>query len=339
MFFNLKEKESFTLYCTSIQRRLRRNRQSPAIRSLLQENFLRKTDFIAPLFVQEGEKTKTAIPFFPDTYIYSVDLLIKKAEDLHKKGIQAIALFPRVASSLKTEKGEEALNPKGLIPKCIEILKKELPNLLLIVDIALDPYTSHGQDGVLDEKGEVDNDETIFLLAKMALLYAEKGADIVAPSDMMDGRIGYIRKKLDEKGYQKTSLLSYSIKYASCLYSPFRSAVQAKIQKDKKSYQLPYANTRESLLEATEDEKEGADILLVKPASFYLDIISELRKRTLLPIAAYQVSGEYAMLKKACEENIAPYPEIFLEATMAIKRAGANLIFSYAAEELLPFID
>ncbi len=337
MFFNLKEKDS--AYFQSLQRRLRRNRKTPSIRSLLREISLRKEDFIAPLFIQEGKKQENPIPYFPSVFVHSLDLLLKKAHFLFEKGIQAVALFPKIDSSLKKEKGEEALNPKGLIPRAIELLKRELPHLTLVLDIALDPYTNHGHDGILDTEGEVENDTTVSLLGKMALLYAEKGADILAPSDMMDGRIGYIRRKLDQKGYQKVSILSYSIKYASCFYAPFRSAVDSKLQKDKKSYQIPYTNTRESLLEALEDEKEGADILMVKPAGFYLDIIYQLKKQTLLPVAAYQVSGEYAMLKKACEEKLLPYPEAFLEAILSIKRAGADLIFSYAVEEILPYLD
>lgn len=323
----------------SLLRRLRRNRKNPGIRSLLQETVLQKNDLIAPLFVLPGDKKTTPFSHFPNISAYSIEELVKKAEELHTQGIQAVALFPCIDPSLKDAIGSEALNPRGTIPQALSLLKKEIPSLNLIVDIALDPYTTHGHDGVLEETGLVDNDNTVFILGKMALLYAEKGADVVAPSDMMDGRIQYIRNQLEGGGHKNTTILSYSIKYASHYYGPFRFAMGSKlIAADKKNYQMNPANVREALLEAELDEKEGADILMVKPAGLYLDVIAKLRQTTFLPIAAYQVSGEYAMLHQACQKGYLPYPEAILEAVLAIKRAGADCILTYAVEDLLPLL-
>ncbi|PIS00619.1 MAG: porphobilinogen synthase [Chlamydiae bacterium CG10_big_fil_rev_8_21_14_0_10_35_9] len=315
--------------------RLRRNRRLPSIRNLIKETHLTPQDLILPFFVIEGEKTSQAVKNFPGIYRLSKDLLLKKAEEIHSQGVQAIALFPVIEPSLKTESAHEALNPKGIIPETVRYLKKHLPSVCIITDIALDPFTSHGHDGIVKEE-EVLNDETIKILAKMSLVHAEAGADFIAPSDMMDGRIGYIRKALDISGFTNTGILSYSAKYASSLYNPFRFALNSNLQfGNKKTYQMDPANQKEALLEAELDEKEGADILMVKPASLYLDVISKLREKTNKPIAAYHVSGEYAMVEAAHQLGYLDKTKVFYETLLSIKRAGADMIFSYATETVL----
>ena len=330
-----KEKEK-GLSPLNLAKRFRRNRKNSSIRALVQENYLRVTDFVVPFFLTE----ENTLPWESNNpfYRWSINNLLKKAFFLHEKGVQAIALFPCIDPSLKKANGQEALNPDGLIPKAIEVLKKEIPSLTLILDLALDPFTSHGHDGIVDERNRIDNDATVHILGQMALLYAEKGADILAPSDMMDGRVGFIRNLLEKNQFPDTCIMSYSVKYASSFYAPFRKVVGSSLSfGDKKTYQMNPANSREALLEARQDEEEGADFLLVKPAGFYLDIIAKIKEKTNLPLAAYQVSGEYAMLKNACTQGLLPYPDAFLESLISIKRAGADLIFSYAVEEILPF--
>ncbi|MDE3045297.1 MAG: porphobilinogen synthase [Verrucomicrobiota bacterium] len=316
--------------------RLRRNRRTEAIRQMVQETELRASDLIAPFFIIEGERRSQTIPSLPEIERVTVDRMVEKAERLHRKGVQAIALFPALESGLRTEGAEEAWNSDGLIPRAIREIKKEIPSLCVIADVALDPYTSHGHDGLVNERGEILNDETIECLIKMAMVQAEAGIDLVAPSDMMDGRVRAIREALDKVGKQHVGVLAYSAKYASSLYAPFREALDVRLKfGDKKSYQLNPANVREALLEAKLDEEEGADILLVKPALFYLDIIARLRQQTNRPIAAYHVSGEYAMVMAAGQLGYLDPTRVFHEALVSIKRAGADLIFTYAAERVL----
>lgn len=319
--------------------RPRRNRKTFAIRALLEETTLTPKDLIAPLFLIEGNKLQEPITTMPGIHRISIDQLIQVAESIHASGILAIALFPSIEPSLKNESASYALNQNGLVPRAIQLLKKELPSLCVITDIALDPFTNHGHDGIIDETGEVLNDPTVEVLATMALIHAEAGADIVAPSDMMDGRIKAIRKHLDRHGYQNVSILSYAVKYASSLYAPFREAVGSELLSGhKKSYQLNVANTKEALREAKLDEEEGADLLMVKPALHSLDIITTLKKHSLLPIGGYHVSGEYAMVMAAHQAGILDADRVFLEALLCIKRSGADFIFSYAASRVLPLL-
>lgn len=319
--------------------RLRRNRQTPAIRSLVQETRLCPSDLIHPFFILEGSEKKESIASMPGVERLSLDLILRQAEHLHKQGIQAIALFPTIDKALKSERGEEAWNPEGLVPRAIRVIKRSLPSLCVIADVALDPYTVHGHDGIASPSGEILNDETLESLSCMAAALAEAGADFVAPSDMMDGRVGAIRKTLDSAGFTKTGILSYSIKYASSLYAPFRDALHSHLAfGDKKTYQMDPANRREAMLEARLDEEEGADILMVKPATLYLDVISQLREETHKPIAAYHVSGEYAMVLAAHEKGYLNAEKVFYETLLSIKRAGADMIFTYAAPIVLPYL-
>lgn len=321
----------------SIPIRLRRNRKSDSIRRMVQETTLLPSDLIVPMFLIEGINRRVPISTLPGVERITIDQAILEALQLHKRGIQAIALFPVIDPILKSPGGEEAWNPNGLLVRAVKELKKELPSLCVIADVALDPYTSHGHDGLVSERGEILNDETIECLIRMSLCQAEAGIDLVAPSDMMDGRIRAIREALDKEGFTNVGILSYSAKYASALYGPFRDAVNAKLQfGDKKTYQMDPANIREALLEAKLDEDEGADILMVKPASIYLDVIAKLREQTKRPIAAYHVSGEYAMIMAAHQAGYLDGPKVFYETILSIKRAGADLIFTYAAHHLLP---
>ena len=315
--------------------RLRRNRSSGAIRELLQETRLHASDFVAPFFLIEGHQKSIPIRSMPGVYRLSIDMLLREVESLPQQGIQAIALFPALADDCRTECASEAWNPDGLIPRAIYAVKQAFPSICVIADVALDPYTSHGHDGLMNESGEIENDPTVERLIRMSSLYASVGIDFVAPSDMMDGRVGAIRSALDEEGYERVGILAYSAKYASSLYSPFRDAVgTAPLKGDKKSYQLNPANRREALLEAALDESEGADILMVKPALLYLDIIRELRDQSPRPIAAYHVSGEYAMVLAAHQMGYLDASKVFYESLLSIKRAGADLIFTYA----LPYV-
>lgn len=320
----------------SLPIRLRRNRKTESIRRLVQETTLSPADLTAPFFLVEGKNQRVPIEKMPGVYRLSLDLLLKKANQLHERGILSMCLFPVIDPSLKTEMAEEAWNANGLLARAIRTLKKELPSLCVIADVALDPFTSHGHDGLVNEKGEIVNDETVRRLVRMSLMQAEAGIDFVAPSDMMDGRVGAIRAALDKEGYSQTGILAYSAKYASSLYGPFRDAVNASLQfGDKKTYQMDPANVREALLEAELDELEGADVLMIKPASLYLDVIAKLREQTKKPIAAYHVSGEYAMVMAAEQMNCLNAPKVFYETLLSIKRAGADLIFTYAIEHVL----
>lgn len=323
-------------YESYMLQRPRRNRKTAAIRGLLQEQTLSPGNIIAPIFVLDGCNCQEIIETMPGVYRLSIDRAIRQAEQWHARGILAVALFPVIDPALKTNDGSEALREEGLIPEAIRLFKRHLPNMVVITDIALDPFTSHGHDGLIDENGYVINDTTVTVLAEMAALHAACGADLVAPSDMMDGRVRAIRQELDQKGFINTGILAYTAKYASSLYSPFREALRSSLQfGDKKSYQMNGANSREAIRELFLDEEEGADIVMVKPALFYLDIIAKMRSMSQLPIAAYHVSGEYAMVMAAHERGMLNADAIFYEAAMSIRRAGADLIITYAVDSLL----
>ncbi len=320
-------------------KRPRRNRKNPAIRALCQETYLSPQDFIMPFFVLEGQKRNETNPSLPGLYKYSSDLIVQEAERLHKAGVPGVLLFPVVESHKKDPTGSYALSSTSDLLQTIQLLKQEIPSLCVMVDVALDPYTSHGHDGVIDETGKVLNDETVSILSELSLLFASSGADFVAPSDMMDGRVEAIRKTLDIKGFQETGILSYTAKYASSLYGPFRDILQSQLKAgDKKSYQMDPRNIREALREAQLDEEEGADVLMVKPALFYLDVLAKIKEQTHLPLCAYHVSGEYAMILAAEEKNYLQADKAFMEALISIKRAGADFMISYALPRILPFL-
>ena len=317
-------------------RRPRRNRKSQSIRKLVAETRLHPSDLIAPFFIIEGFQLREPIYSLPGIERLSIDQLLVEAELLYQAGVQAIALFPNIEPHLKDMEGSQALDADGLIPKAIRHLKAHLPALSIIADVALDPYTSHGHDGLVDSNGHVMNDPTVKVLAQQSQILADAGADILAPSDMMDGRIGVIRNALDASGFTDVSLCAYTAKYASSFYAPFRDACGSQLAfGDKKTYQMDPANRREALIEATLDSNEGADMLLVKPALCYLDVIAALRSTSSLPICAYQVSGEYAMIMAGGQAGYLDSQAALFEATLAIKRAGADLIFSYGTKQLL----
>jgi porphobilinogen synthase len=303
---------------------------------MVRETRLSAHDLVAPIFLIEGEKQRIPIVSMPGVERLSIDLAVKEAKELHDRGIQSVALFPVIDPALKSANAEEAWNPDGLLARAIREIKFALPSLCIIADVALDPFSLHGHDGLVSEKGEILNDPTIECLIQMSLMQAKAGVDFVAPSDMMDGRVGAIREALDEEGFNSVGILAYSAKYASALYSPFRDALQVKLGfGDKKTYQMDPANLREALFEAALDEVEGADILMVKPATLYLDVIARLRDQTKRPIAAYHVSGEYAMVMAAHNAGYLDAPKVFYEAFLSIKRAGADLIFTYAIKQVL----
>lgn len=318
-----------------LTKRPRRNRKSTAIRSLVQETHLHPSHLIAPLFVLEGENQKQTIPSMPGVYRQSVDLLVKEVKELYTLGIRAIDLFPVIPAEKKDSWGTEATHQGNLLQQAIVTLKREIPEMCIMVDVALDPYTDHGHDGLVNEKGEIINDETLEILGKMALHAAEAGADVIAPSDMMDGRVAYIRKCLDKAGFTDVSILSYAVKYASAFYGPFRDALHSGLKfGDKKTYQMNPANCREALLESELDELEGADMLLIKPALPYLDVIAKVREQTYLPVGAYQVSGEYAMVMAAAQNGWLDAERTMMECLLSIKRAGADFIFTYSARSI-----
>jgi porphobilinogen synthase len=310
-------------------------------RRLMREHHLRTDDLIYPMFVMEGHQKEEAIPSMPGINRQSIDLVIDTAKECFKLGIPAIALFPVVDAQLKTEDAKEAYNPEGLIPRVVALLKQHVPQLGVITDIALDPYTSHGQDGLIDASGYVLNDETVAVLIKQALSHAKAGADIVAPSDMMDGRIGKIREALEKEGLIHTRILAYSAKYASSFYGPFRDAVGSSKnlgKSDKNSYQMDPANTDESLTEVELDINEGADMVMVKPGLPYLDIVYRVKTTFGVPTYAYQVSGEYAMLKAASQNGWLDEKAVVMESLLAFKRAGADGILSYYAMEVAKWL-
>jgi porphobilinogen synthase len=306
-------------------------------RRLMREHHLRTDDLIYPVFVMEGHQKEEAIPSMPGIKRQSADLIIDTAKECFKLGIPAIALFPVIDANFKTEDAKEAYNPKGLIPRVVALLKQHVPQLGVITDVALDPYTSHGQDGLIDASGYVLNDETVAVLIKQALSHAKAGADIVAPSDMMDGRIGKIREALEKEGLIHTKILAYSAKYASSFYGPFRDAVGSSKnlgKSDKNSYQMDPANTDEALTEVELDINEGADMVMVKPGLPYLDIVYRVKTAFGVPTYAYQVSGEYAMLKAASQNGWLDEKAVVMESLLAFKRAGADGILSYYAMEV-----
>ena len=324
------------LYPYPLLHRHRRNRKNAAIRALVSETQLHVSDLVYPVFITEGTQQKEAIRAMPGVYRLSLDLLIKDLEILVKNGLQAIAPFPVVPEHKKTKTATEAYNPHSLISNAISLIKKEFPELLLMTDIALDPFNSDGHDGIVGSQGEIQNDSSVEVLCKMALMHAASGADFVCPSDMMDGRIGAIRKALDLAGFEDTGIMSYSAKYASAFYGPFREALSSAPKSgDKKTYQMDPANSREAILEVSADIQEGADMVMVKPAQSYLDIISKINAQFDVPIAAYQVSGEYAMLAFAIEKGVLHRENSILESLLSIKRAGARMIWTYFAKELI----
>ncbi|ANV89148.1 delta-aminolevulinic acid dehydratase (plasmid) [Picosynechococcus sp. PCC 7117] len=313
--------------------RPRRLRRTTALRRMVRETTLTVNDFIYPLFVMEGEGQKAEIPSMPGCFRYSLDLLLAEVATAYDLGIGAIALFPLIPDYQKDNAGTESYNPAGLIPRAIRAVKEALPNMVVITDVALDPYSSEGHDGIVED-GEILNDETVAVLVKQALMHAEAGADFVAPSDMMDGRVGAIRRALDAAGWINVGILAYSAKYASAYYGPFRDALDSAPQfGDKKTYQMDPANGQEALKEVELDILEGADIVMVKPALAYLDIIYRIKQRTNLPVAAYNVSGEYAMVKAAAKRGWLDEQTVMLETLTSMKRAGADLILTYFAKE------
>ena len=316
----------------SMIKRGRKLRKSQNIRDLVQETTLTVNDLIQPIFIIEGKNKSEKIPSMPDIERKSLDLQLNYINLLINKGIKSIILFPSIDEKKKNSKATEALNPNGLIPKAIQKIKKKFPDLILITDIALDPYNSDGHDGILKDN-EILNDETVSILVKQALLHAKCGADFVSPSDMMDGRVVRIREALDKKGFHNTGIISYAAKFASCLYGPFRDALNSEPKKgNKKSYQLNPANSNEALKELIDDENEGADMLIVKPASLYLDIILKAKSSSLIPIVAYQVSGEYSMIKFSAKNKLIDLDSAIFESLISMKRAGAKLIITYFAE-------
>ena len=318
--------------------RNRRTRNSSSMRSLLQEHHLTPNDFIVPLFVVEGKQIQEAIPSMPGYFRLSLDLLAAKAVSLWKQDLKAILLFVKVADHLKDNKGTEALNPTGLMQRAIKTIKNAVPEMIVMTDVALDPYSSFGHDGIV-EKGKVLNDPTVTVLSEMALSHAQAGADVVAPSDMMDGRVLAIRNQLEDAQFHDTMIMSYSAKYASAFYGPFRDALDsAPGFGDKKTYQMDFGNRQEALEETQRDINEGADIVMVKPGLAYLDIIRDLKNNIQTPIAAYQVSGEYAMLKAAAAQGWLDHDQVMLEQLLSFKRAGAQLIATYFAEEATKLI-
>ena len=320
--------------------RLRRNRQSSWIRNLVEEHSLTSNDLIWPVFICEGKNKKEEIKSMPNVYRYSIDNLNEVKDIAESQNINLIALFPYTPEELKSNDGKEALNPENLVCKSIDQLSRANKSFGLMCDVALDPYTDHGHDGLINDSGKIINDETNELLVKQALLYAECGADVIAPSDMMDGRIGMIRNQLEKNDFQDTLILSYAAKYASAMYSPFRDAVgsSSSLKSDKKTYQMNINNSDEAIREASMDISEGADILMVKPGISYLDIIYRIKHELNFPTFAYQVSGEYSLIKLAAEKSLVDEKAVVLEQLASFKRAGADAIITYFAPEVSKFI-
>ena len=314
--------------------RLRRYRKKDWVRRLVEENSLSTNDLIWPLFICEGKNKKESIKSMPGVYRYSIDKINKLVERAIIKKIPMIALFPYTPVNKKDKNGTEALNKNNLICKTLREIKKNFNEIGVMCDVALDPYTSHGHDGII-KNNYVDNDETVKILIKQSLLQARMGCDVIAPSDMMDGRIGQIRKALDKNGYQLVQILSYAVKYASNFYGPFRDAIGSKInlKNDKKNYQMDFKNSKEALREVALDIKEGADFVMVKPGMPYLDIIKSVKDNFKIPVFAYQVSGEYSIIKNAIKNNFLNN-DIILESLVSFKRAGANAIVTYFADEI-----
>jgi porphobilinogen synthase len=323
--------------------RNRRLRTNEAIRSLVRETIISPNDFIVPLFVVEGKGIKEEIPSMPNYFRMSLDNIEKEVRELWKLGLKSVLLFVKVPDNLKDNKGTEALNPNGLMQRAIKTVKNATPGMLVMTDVALDPFSSFGHDGIV-ENGQIANDITSAILAEMSVSHAEAGADFVAPSDMMDGRILEIRDALEDAGYINTGILAYSAKYASAHYGPFRDALDSApvdlqdVPKDKKSYQMDYHNRIEAIRETLMDIEEGADIVMVKPGISYLDIVREIKNAVEVPVAVYQVSGEYAMIKAASQRGWLDHDAVMMEQVTAIKRAGADMIASYFAKDVVKLI-
>lgn len=319
-------------------RRPRRNRKSAAIRAMVQENVLSVNDLMYPLFLIAGENKKEQVVSMPGIYRYSLDLLLQEIKECVALGIKGFCVFPSLGEDKKDTYATEGYNTNGLYIQALLEIKNLFPNIALMTDIAMDPYSSDGHDGIV-ENGEILNDETLAILGKMALAQAKAGADILGPSDMMDGRVGYIRNVLDEAGYTNVSIMSYTVKYASAFYGPFRDALDSAPKfGDKKTYQMNPANAKEALIEADLDIEEGADMIMVKPALAYLDIIKSLKDNYDVPITAYNVSGEYAMIKAAAEKGWVDGEKIMLESLLSMKRAGADIILTYFAKEVAKIV-
>ncbi|MEO5591532.1 MAG: porphobilinogen synthase [Chitinophagaceae bacterium] len=321
-----------------LQKRNRILRLSPSIRSLVAETTLSPNDFIAPLFIDEGENIKMEIASMPNYYRNSLDVTVKEVKDLFSMGIKCILLFVKAKDDTKDNTGKEAWNKEGLMQRSIRTIKEAVPEMIIMTDVALDPYSIYGHDGIVKE-GEIVNDETVDALVKMSISHAEAGADFVAPSDMMDGRIGAIRKALEENNYTKTGIMAYSAKYASCFYGPFRDALDsAPGFGDKKTYQMNYTNRIEAIRETLMDVEEGADIVMVKPALSYLDIIREVKNAVQVPVSAYNISGEYAMIKAAAKMGWVDENKAIIETLTSMKRAGADLIATYFARDAVKLL-
>lgn len=316
-------------------KRNRRLRTNEAIRSLVRETIISPNDFLVPIFVVEGHGIKEEIASMPNYYRYSLDLLEKEVKDLWAMGLKSVLLFVKVPDHLKDNMGKEAINSNGLMQRAIKTVKNSCPEMLVMTDVALDPYSSYGHDGIVED-GKIINDDTVEVLAAMSVSHAQAGADFVAPSDMMDGRILSIREALEDEGFIDTGIMSYSAKYASAFYGPFRDALDsAPGFGDKKTYQMDYANRFEAIKETEMDIDEGADIVMVKPGLCYLDIVREIKNEVDVPVAVYQVSGEYAMVKAAAEKGWLDHDAVMMEQLTAIKRAGANIIASYFAKDVV----
>jgi porphobilinogen synthase len=325
-------------------RRNRRLRTSEAIRSLVRETYITPNDFLVPLFVVEGNGVKEEIASMPNYYRFSLDLLKDEVKTLWSLGLKSVLLFVKVDDNLKDNKGTEALNPNGLMQRAIQTVKTVCPDMLVMTDVALDPFSSYGHDGIV-ENGKIINDATVEVLAEMSISHAEAGANFVAPSDMMDGRILGIREGLDQSNFLDVGIMSYSAKYASAFYGPFRDALDSApvnmvdVPKDKKTYQMDFANREEALRETEMDINEGADIVMVKPGLCYLDIVRDIKNNFDVPLAVYQVSGEYAMLKAAAEKGWLDHDAVMLEQVTSIKRAGADIIASYFAKDVVRILN
>ena len=316
-----------------LQRRNRILRATPAIRSMVAETILTPNDFIVPLFIDEGENVQTEIASMPNYYRRSLDLTIKEVKELWSMGIKSVLLFIKCKDELKDNTGKESWNQNGLMQRSVKAIKDAVPEMYVMTDVALDPYSSYGHDGIV-ENGEIVNDATVEALVKMSISHAQAGVDMVAPSDMMDGRIGAIRKGLEENGFTKVGIMAYSAKYASCFYGPFRDALDsAPGFGDKKTYQMDYANRTEAVKEALMDVEEGADIVMVKPGLPYLDIVREVKNAVHVPVSVYNISGEYAMIKAAAKMGWINEEKAILETLTSIKRAGADLIATYFAKD------
>lgn len=324
--------------------RNRRLRTNDSIRSLVRETSLTTNDLVLPMFVTEGDNKKEAISSMPGVFRQSLDLTVKNVKENYDLGIKAINLYMKVSENLKDNTGKEAWNPNGLMQTAIKAIKDAVPGIIIMPDVALDPYSIYGHDGII-KNGKIDNDSTVEALVKMGVSLAEAGADILAPSDMMDGRVLAMREGLEENGFTDVGILSYAAKYASAFYGPFRSALDSApvdnqdIPADKKTYQMDFHNSREAIDEALKDVDEGADIIMIKPGMPYLDIVSKIRELITQPIAVYQVSGEYAMLKAAVQNGWLDNDKVLIESLTSFKRAGADMIFTYAAPEVAKLLN